>query len=66
MIYVIKKEAQSQRGMVYSRGQGYSTVSWRLTEPGMNTDFWVLEPSRLSKYKMRAVNRGDETVTVNS
>ncbi len=52
--------------MVYSRGQGYSTVSWRLTEPGMNTDFWVLEPSRLSKYKMRAVNRGDETVTVYS
>lgn len=103
--------------MVYSLSQDHSTVSWRLTEPEMNTDFvcqkarnqlhvtveidgkstkktpeignatffsnpslglwsfaqtsanqidfWVLEPSRLSKHKMRAVNRGDETVTVN-
>ncbi|HIB88458.1 TPA: hypothetical protein EYO57_14900 [Candidatus Poribacteria bacterium] len=25
--------------MVYSLGQDYSTVSWRLTEPGMYTDF---------------------------
>ena len=33
------KETQSQGDMIYSLGQDYSTVSWRLTEPGTETDF---------------------------
>ena len=37
----------------------------KLTANPLKIDFWVLEPGRLSKYKMRAVNQGDETVTVN-